>query len=135
MAIAAWRKGVAEFIGAFTLVFIGAGAIIVTGGGLQNLLLIALAHGLAIGVMASALAHISGGHFNPAVTLGALVGRQINIRLAIVYWIAQLLGGSVAALMLYGVFSQPEWDPVHLGTPFLGPTVSAGTGILVEVPG
>jgi len=132
MAIAAWRKGVAEFIGAFTLVFIGAGAIIVTGGGLQNLLLIALAHGLAIGVMASALAHISGGHFNPAVTLGALVGRQINIRLAIVYWIAQLLGGSVAALMLYGVFSQPEWDPVHLGTPFLGPTVSAGTGILVE---
>src|SRR5437899_4149431 len=134
MAVATWRKGVAEFIGAFTLIFIGAGAIISTGGdkGASDRLLLALAHGLAIGVMASALAHISGGHFNPAVTLGAVVGRQINIRLAIVYWIAQLLGGSVAALMLYGVFSQPEWDPVHLGTPFLGPTVSDGTVYLVD---
>src|SRR3989442_11271951 len=132
MAIAAWRKGVAEFIGAFTLVFIGAGAVISTGDGPENLLLIALAHGLAIGVMASALAHISGGHFNPAVTFGALVGRQINLRLAIVYWIAQLLGATVAALVLFGVFTQPEWENVHFGTPSLGPTVSAGTGILIE---
>ena len=62
MAIAAWRKATAEFIGAFTLIFIGAGAIIAGG----NLLLVALAHGLAIGVMASAFARISGGHFNPA---------------------------------------------------------------------
>src|SRR5438128_6669725 len=127
MAIAAWRKGVAEFIGAFTLVFIGAGAILSTGG--TDLLLVALAHGVAIGVMASALAHISGGHFNPAVTFGALVGRQINLRLAIVYWIAQLLGATVAALVLFGVFTQPEWENVHFGTPSLGPTVSAGTGI------
>src|SRR3989440_13052592 len=126
MAIAAWRKGVAEFIGAFTLVFIGAGAIIVTGGGLQNLLLIALAHGLAIGVMASALAHISGGHFNPAVTLGALVGRQINIRLAIVYWIAQLLGGVGGALALAAVFPAAIWQPYHLGTPTLGTSASLG---------
>src|SRR6059036_3777924 len=94
MAVAAWRKGVAEFIGAFTLIFIGAGAILTAGStSTSDLVFVALAHGLAIGVMASALAHISGGHFNPAVTLGALVGRQLSVRLAMVYWIAQLLGG------------------------------------------
>jgi len=94
MAIAASRKAIAEFVGAFTLIFIGAGAII-TGG---NLLLVAFAHGLAIGVMASAFGRISGGHFNPAVTLGALVGRQITARLAAVYWASQLLGALAAAL-------------------------------------
>jgi MIP family channel proteins len=130
MAIAAWRKGVAEFIGAFTLIFIGAGAIISTGG--TDLLLIALAHGLAIGVMASALAHISGGHFNPAVTLGALVGRQISLRLAVVYWVSQLLGATVAAIALLGVFPPLEWQYYHLGTPALGPAVGWGTAILVE---
>src|SRR5713101_10202864 len=105
MAIAAWRKGIAEFTGAFALIFIGAGAIISTGG--TDLLLIALAHGLAIGVMASALAHISGGHFNPAVTLGALAGRQISLRLAVVYWVSQLIGATVASIALLGVFSPP----------------------------
>ena len=134
MGIAAWRKGVAEFTGAFTLIFIGAGAIISTGGdkGASDRLLIALAHGLAIGVMASALAHVSGGHFNPAVTLGALVGRQISLRLALVYWVSQLLGATVAAVMLLGVFAPAEWQPYKLGTPTVGPTVGWGSAILVE---
>jgi aquaporin Z len=136
MAIAAWRKAIAEFVGTFTLIFIGAGAIISTGGG--DLLLIALAHGLAIGVMVSALARISGGHFNPAVTLGALAGRQITARLALVYWAFQLLGALVAALALFAIFPSSVWQPSHLGTPALGTTpglswnVSVGTGILVE---
>jgi len=136
MAIAAWRKAIAEFIGAFTLIFIGAGAIISTGGG--DLLLIALAHGLAIGVMVSALARISGAHFNPAVTLGALAGRQITVRLALLYWAFQLLGALVAALALFAIFPSSVWQPSHLGTPALGTTpglswnVSVATGILVE---
>src|SRR6058998_183488 len=117
MAVAAWRKGVAEFIGAFTLIFIGAGAILTAGSTSTSDLLVALAHGLAIGVMASALAHISGGHFNPAVTLGALAGRQISLRLALVYWVSQLLGATVAAVMLLGVFAPAEWQPYKLGTP------------------
>src|SRR2546425_9783348 len=128
MAIAAWRKGVAEFLGAFTLVFIGAGAILSTGG--TDLLLVAIAHGVAIGVMASALAHVSGGHFNPAVTLGALAGRQISLRLSIVYWVSQLLGATVAAVALLGVFPAAEWQTYHLGTPALGPAVGWGTAIL-----
>jgi len=120
MAVAAWRKGIAEFIGAFTLIFIGAGAILTAGStSTSDLLLVALAHGLAIGVMVSALAHVSGGHFNPAVTFGALVSRQISPRLAVVYWVAQLLGGLGGALALAGVFPASIWQPYHLGTPIL----------------
>jgi MIP family channel proteins len=137
MAIAAWRKAIAEFVGTFTLIFIGAGAIISTLG--RDLLLIALAHGLAIGVMVSALARISGGHFNPAVTFGALVGRQISLRLAAVYWGFQLLGALAAALSLTAVFPSGVWSPSHIGTPALGTigsglawTVEPVTGILVE---
>jgi len=137
MAIAAWRKAIAEFIGAFTLVFIGAGAIISTGGG--DLLLVALAHGLAIGVMVSALARISGGHFNPAVTMGALAGRQITVRLAVVYWASQLAGALAASVALFAVFPSSVWQPSHLGTPALGTmpalpwNVSVAAGILVEI--
>src|SRR5436309_15841410 len=130
MAVATWRKAIAEFVGTFALIFIGAGAIISTGG--NDLLLIALAHGLTIGVMASALAHVSGGQFNPAVTLGALVGRQISLRLALVYWVSQLLGATVAAVMLLGVFAPADWQPYKLGTPTVGPTVGWGSAILVE---
>src|SRR5438093_10242122 len=139
MTIAAWRKGVAEFIGAFTLIFVGAGAILTAGStSTSDLLLVALAHGLAIGVMVSALAHVSGGHFNPAVTFGALGSRQLSPRLAIVYWIAQLLGGLGGALALAAVFPAAIWQPYHLGTPTLGTSaalgwdVGTGTGILVE---
>src|SRR3989441_3471891 len=89
--------------------------------------------------MVSALAHVSGGHFNPAVTFGALVSRQISPRLAVVYWVAQLLGGLGGSLALAGVFPASIWQPYPLGTPTLGSTVSGlwwelgnWTGILVE---
>jgi len=62
---------VVEFIGVFTLVFAGAGAIIATKG--ENLVAIALAHGLAIGLMVAAAGHVSGGVFNPAIALALLV--------------------------------------------------------------
>ena len=61
---------VVEFIGVFTLVFAGAGAIIATKG--ENLVAIALAHGLAIGLMVAAAGHVSGGVFNPAIALALL---------------------------------------------------------------
>ncbi len=68
------HRAAAEFVGAFALLFIGMGAIALQ----ADLTGVALAHGLAIGVMASAVGHISGGHFNPAVTLGFLVTRRIT---------------------------------------------------------
>ena len=97
------RKGVAEFIGTFTLIFIGGGAGIAvsiyspTGG---NLVAVALANGLAIGLMVTNLGHISGGHFNPAITLGFLTSRRITTQLAGLYWGAQLLGAIAAAFIL-----------------------------------
>lgn len=135
MASETIRKATAEFVGTFTLIFIGAGAIValhgVTSSG--DLLLVALAHGLALGVMVSATGHISGGHLNPAVTFGALVGRQIDMRLAFVYWISQLLGGLAGAFTLLGVFpNATEWRMTQLGVPALGATVSPATGILLE---
>jgi aquaporin Z len=90
------RRAVAEFIGAFTLVFIGVGAIAVGG----DLTSVALAHGLAIAVMASAVGHISGAHFNPAVTFGFLITRRIEPMLAATYWAAQFAGAVAASLLL-----------------------------------
>jgi aquaporin Z len=124
------RRGVAEFVGTFALIFVGAGAIAVTAGG--DLVAIALAHGLVIGVMASAVGHISGGHFNPAVTFGFLVARRIDPALAIVYWISQFLGAVAGALVLVIVVPDNLTDAVNLGVPALGDGVGAGAGLLIE---
>src|ERR1700694_527508 len=92
-----WRHFVAEFIGTFALVFVGRGAIIharVTGSP-TGLIEVALAHGLILAVMVSALMRISG-HFNPAVTLSLLVTRRIEGMMAALYVIAQVLGAVAA---------------------------------------
>ena len=96
------RRSVAEFVGTFTLIFIGGGAGIVSG---QDIVAVALANGLAIGIMVSNLGHISGGHFNPAITLGFLATRRITPPLAVAYWIAQFGGAVVAAAILRGLFN------------------------------
>ena len=81
------QKLAAEFVGTFALVFFGVGAIVAdqflrTGGNAQagmGLLGVALAQGLAVGIMVTALGHISGGHFNPAVTVGFWVTRRFSL--------------------------------------------------------
>src|SRR4051794_38811840 len=98
------RRGVAELVGAFTLIFIGGGAGIASG---SDIVAVALANGLAIGIMVSNLGHISGGHFNPAVTLGFVATRRITLPLAVAYWIAQFGGAVVAALLLRFLFHNP----------------------------
>ena len=123
------QRGFAEFVGTFALVFIGVGAIAATGG--HDLTAAALAHGLVIAVMASAVGHISGGHFNPAVTLGFLVTRRIVPRLAATYWFAQITAAILAALLLRGLLPERSTDPVNLGAPSLS-GVSAGQGLVIE---
>src|SRR3954469_19282006 len=97
-----YRNALVEVVGTFALIFVGAGSIIATGG--QNLVAIALAHGLAIGLMVAAAGHISGGVYNPAITCGLLLARKLTPVQGISYIIAQLLGGLAAALCLKGIF-------------------------------
>jgi aquaporin TIP len=121
------RRGFAEFVGAFTLIFIGGGAGIVTGG--HDLVAVALANGLAIGIMVSNLGHISGGHFNPAITLSFVATRRIAPMLAVVYWIAQLAGAVAAALILRGVFPGAG----RLAMVPHAPGISDGKALVVEL--
>ncbi len=117
------QKWIAEFLGTFALVFFGAGAVCVdfqlrsTGG--IGLLAIAIAHGLAIAIMVSALGHISGGHFNPAVTIGFWVTKRLSTLEAISYWLAQLAGATAAAFLLRLVIPGETWRGIALGTPTL----------------
>jgi aquaporin TIP len=128
MAIDAGRRAVAEFVGTFALVFVGVASIMFSGS--SGLVGVALAHGLAIAVMASAVGHISGAHFNPAVTFGLLVTRRIAPALAVVYWVAQLLAAVVAALALRVIF--PDEANLDGGVPTLNPSVSTFGGLLAE---
>jgi aquaporin TIP len=129
----ALRRCVAEFIGAFTLIFAGAGSLIVlVRAPSLGLVGVALAHGLAIAIMVSALGHISGGHFNPAVTFGFLITRRMQPALAVSYWASQLAGALVAALLLKGLFPSADVDAAKLGVPALG-GIGAGAGVALEM--
>ena len=113
-----WRRAFVEMLGVFTLVLIGAGTIMALGPQSDaGTLEVALATGLAIGVMVSAVGHISGGHFNPAITFGFMLTRRISVLLGLVYWVVQLLGGVLAALLLRWVFPAPYRDATNLGAP------------------
>ena len=132
-----FQKFVAEFIGTFALIFFGAGSICAdrylqgSGGGI-GLLGIALAYGLAMAIMVSALGHISGGHFNPAVSIGFWVTKRIGTLEVFLYWAAQVLGGIAAAFVLRGIIPQETWRAVALGTPELVRDFSTGAAILLE---
>ena len=128
------QKLVAEFVGTFALIFFGAGAICaneMTKGGV-GLLGIALAHGLAIGIMVTAVGHISGGHLNPAVTIGFWVTRKMSTFDALLYWIAQLAGGAAAAYLIRWIIPEDTWRAVWLGTPALASGFSRLAGMITE---
>jgi MIP family channel proteins len=121
-----FRPLVAEFIGTFALIFVGIGAIKTAG---QDVLAVALAHGLTIAAFVSATLHVSGGQLNPAVTFGLVCGGHMQWTSAFRYWIAQCLGGMSAALICLGLFGR---DVVITGTPQLAINLAPGQGILVE---
>jgi MIP family channel proteins len=101
------RVFVAEFIGTFALVFIGAGAGVV---GISGLLGVALAHGFVVAVFAYAYGPISGSHINPAVTFSMALNNTIRWAEAVTYWIAQFAGAILAAYLLTVIV-----DSVNLG--------------------
>lgn len=128
------EAALAEFIGTFALCFLGIGAVCAnrwTGGGV-GWLGVAIAHGATLAVMISALGHVSGGHFNPAVTVGLLGANQITGARALVYLVAQLAGAVAAAWLLTVVIPQPVWNMVRLGTPTVVGTISVAQALLIE---
>jgi len=98
----------AEFIGTFWLVLGGCGSAVLAASFPEvgiGLLGVALAFGLTVLTMAYALGHISGGHFNPAVTIGLLLGRRFDPREALPYIVTQVLGAVAAAAVLFVIAS------------------------------
>jgi aquaporin Z len=122
------RRGTAEFIGTFTLIFIGAGSVSFA----RTLTDVALANGLAIGVMICAMGFTSGGLFNPAITLGFLITRRIAPALAVCYWVAQFAAATVAALLLKWVLPNSLESQSHLGVPAIGGGIGTGQAVVVE---
>lgn len=120
------RAFVAEAIGTFALTFIGAGAVAVGLGGVVGA---AFAHGLVVLAFAYAYGHHSGSHINPAVTFSLFVAGEIQAGKMVVYWVAQCLGGIVAALALTIVLSGYTQS---LGQTVLADGVSPGQGLLLE---
>jgi aquaporin Z len=121
-----------ELVGTFGFVTIGAGAGIIAGSGLADLGLlgVAAANGFGLAVMVTTFWVISGSHFNPAVTLSALIGRKIRPIDALGYVACQILGALGAGLMLRVVFEESAWRAAGLGAPAI--TISSGRAVLVE---
>src|SRR5215212_6521433 len=109
------RRLVAEFFGTFWLVFGGCGAAVLAAGfptlGI-GFLGVSLAFGLTVLTMAYAVGHISGGHFNPAVTLGLWSAGRCSNTHVLPYMIAQVIGAIAGAWILWMIASgQPNWVP------------------------
>jgi aquaporin Z len=102
------KRLLAEFFGTFWLVFGGCGSAVLAAGVADvgiGWLGVSLAFGLTVMTMAYTVGHISGGHFNPAVSLGLMLGGRFDSKDLLPYWAAQILGGIVAGIVLYVVVS------------------------------
>ncbi|KAL3844170.1 hypothetical protein ACJIZ3_001573 [Penstemon smallii] len=123
---------IVEFIATFLFVFAGVGAAMATdklnGDPLVGLFFVAMAHALVVAVMISAGFRISGGHLNPAVTIGLCAGGHITVVRSILYWIDQLLA-SVAASALLNYLTGGLSTPIHS----LASGVSLTQGVIMEI--
>src|SRR6201981_2100559 len=126
-------KLLAEFIGTFSFVFIGAGtaAVVGDGMGLPGIVAIALAHGLAITAFVAAYGSVSGGHMTPAGTVGVLAAGAIDVVTAVGYVLSQLVGGIAGALLLRSVLGGTA---TGLGTPALAHDLVLGGMSLTITP-
>ena len=128
---------IAEFVATFTLVFIGVGAIamdFITNGqvGLTG---IAIAHGLAIAVMVGAIGAISGGHINPAITIGFLTIGKIDLKTAAGYVVSQCLGAIFAAFLIKQCIPAEALTAVKMGTPAVSnlASVTISMALITEI--
>jgi MIP family channel proteins len=138
------RSSLAELIATFFFVFLGTGVVVVTGNMLPadmdaaRLIAIALGHGLAIALLVSATAHLSGAHINPAVTFAAMITKRMPLAQGVAYIVAQLIGAALAALVVASVLPSAISGGIGggagtLGTHALGSGISAGQGVAIEI--
>lgn len=127
------KKFFAEFFGTFWLVFAGSGSAVVPlafpdlGVGFAG---VALALGLTVLTMAYAFGSISGGHFNPAVSLGLMIAGRLSPKQIIPYWIAQLAGAVAAAAIIYLVAAgRPDFATVGVSTNAYNELSQSGFGL------
>jgi MIP family channel proteins len=111
-----WKALLVEFLGTFTLVFIGASAVALTVAQGGNLLVSALAFGLALMAVFYAWGNYSGTHLNPAVSFGFFVAGRMKFWLMLVYWVAQLLGGILAAALVAYFFGTASGVGASIGS-------------------
>lgn len=131
------RKLAAELIGTFWLIFGGCGSAVLAaafpelGIGFAG---VALAFGLTVLTMAYAVGGISGGHFNPAVTLGLAIAGRSEWKELLPYWAAQLIGAAVAGAALYAIASgQAGWTPGGFATNGFGELSPGGYSMLAAL--
>src|ERR1700716_2203841 len=126
-------KLLAEFIGTFSFVFIGAGtaAVVGDGVGLPGIAAIALAHGFTIMAFAFAYGSVSGGHMTPAAPGGVLAAGAMSAGEAVGYIVSQLIGGVAGALLLRTVLGGAE---TGLGMPALAHDLALGATSLTITP-
>lgn len=135
------KKLSAEFFGTFWLVFGGCGGAILAAGFPElgiGFLGVAFAFGLTVLTMAFAVGHISGGHFNPAVSLGLAIGGRFSWSDLLPYWVSQVIGGILAAVILYVIASgAPDWTAGSFASNGYGALSPGGysftSALLVEI--
>jgi aquaporin Z len=129
-----FRRSLAELLGTFALVFIGAGSVASKyfPEATYGIFGVAVAHGLVMAVMVTAMLPISGGHLNPAITLGLLAVRRTDARSAAAYIVAQLLGAVLAAMLIKSVYPIGVVRPISLGTPSVANTIQFHQAMIIE---
>lgn len=129
-----YRRSFAELLGTFALVFFGAGSVASKyfPEATYGIFGVAVAHGLVLAVMVTALMGISGGHLNPAVTLGMLATRRTDIKSAAAYIVAQLAGAVLAAMLIKFVYPIGVVRPISLGTPTIANTIQFHQAVILE---
>ena len=138
MVLSLRSKAVAELVGTFVFVLVGAGSAISTQyllgstPGFPQLIAVAFANGLGLAVAVSATINISGGSLNPAVTLAVLLARKMSLKAAIVYIIAELVGATLAGVILILSLPTTAGNAVHWGAPTLSPDITLFQGLLLE---
>ena len=128
------RPTVAELVGTALFVFAGAGSVIVNAAFPQAVggVGVAAVHGIAIAVLVSSLMTVSGGHLNPAVTLGLFAARKVDGPTTGAYIGAQVVGAVLAAALLKWLLPEGAVRITNVGTPALAASISLGKGIAIE---